>query len=359
MPIPDRLFNPSPWLPATSAPGRLVALLSSTRDHFPFGSDRNALVGVAAGSQTYRFLDLPGQSPDASDAYLSPDGRHVAYWVSGAPTGSANLGARSLSGFAVLDLTSSVVERHVVPSVHGLAPQSLAWVDPDTVVLVTDHLTSREPSSYAGRTKAYVFTVGHDGRSVLRHGDALDIPVASTGGYAAMAGSRRLRPYDARTDAPSPEITLSAPLKSVGYDARLGLVAGTRGYVDASVPASGRLMVGHVRKGRVHLHVVPGGRRYDQALTWVDRRHVATLRQTRQGMVYDLVDVRTGSRRQLTSKPWYAFEVARDALRHARTVPGIAPPRPWNPRWIALGGLLAVACLGAVAVLGRRRHGGP
>src|SRR5690242_19712863 len=74
MQIPDRLFNPSPWTPATRTPGRLVALLGATRDHFPFGSDRNALVGVAAGSQTYRFLDHPGRSPDATDAYLSPDG---------------------------------------------------------------------------------------------------------------------------------------------------------------------------------------------------------------------------------------------------------------------------------------------
>jgi hypothetical protein len=357
MTIPDRLFNPSPWLPTTRAPGRLVAVLSSTRDHFPFGSDRNALAGVAAGSQTYRFLELPGQSPDASDVYLSPDGRHLAYWVNGSPTGSANLGGRSLTGFAVVDLTNGVVERHVVPSVHGLAPTGLSWVDPDRVVLATDHFTSSEPTSYAGRTKAYLFTVGDDVATVLRHGSALDIPVTSTGGYAAMVGNRRLRSYDAHTDVPRPDITLSAPVRSVGYDARLGLVAGTRGYIDASGRVSGRLVVGHVTNGRVRLHTVPGGLRYDRALTWVDRSHVATLRQTRNGLVYDVVDVRTGSRRQLTSKPWYGFQVARDALRGATTVPGIAPPRPWNPRWIALGGLLTIACLGVAAALARRRRG--
>jgi hypothetical protein len=359
--IPDRLFNPSPWLPATRTPGRLVAFLSSTRDHFPFGSDRSALVGVTAGSQAYRFLELPGQSPDATSAYLSPDGRHLAYWVNGAPTGSAALGDRSVSGFAVLDLTSGVVERHLVASVHGLAPTSLRWVDADRVVLTTDHFTSREPTSYAGRTRAYLCTLGEDAMTVLRHGNALDIPVTSTGGYAAMVGNRRLRSYDARTFDPRPDVTLSAPLKSVGYDVRHGLVAGTEGYAEASGRAAGRLMVGRVTDGRVRLHVVPGGRRYDQALTWVDQSHVATMRQTRSGLVYDVVDVRTGSRRQLTSKPWYGFELAQNALRRATTVPGIAPPRPWNPRWIALGGLLTIAgllgLLGAAGAARRRRVG--
>jgi hypothetical protein len=246
-----------------------------------------------------------------------------------------------------------------VPSVHGLAPTALTWVDSDTVVLATDHFTSSEPTSYAGRTTTYLFRVGDQRATVLGHGNVLDIPVTSTGGYAAMVGNRLLRTYDPHTGDPRPDIALSVPLKSVGYDARLHLVAGTEGYAGSSGRAAGRLVVGRVVEGRARLHVVPGGLRYDQALTWVGRSHIATMRQTRNGLVYDVVDVRTGSRRQLTSKPWYGFQVARDALRDATTVPGVAPPRPWNPRWIALGALLAAACVAGLAVVAGRRRGRP
>ena len=43
---PERFFHPSPWLPGTSSPGRLVAMLGTTRDHFPFGSDLGACAVV-------------------------------------------------------------------------------------------------------------------------------------------------------------------------------------------------------------------------------------------------------------------------------------------------------------------------
>jgi hypothetical protein len=357
MAVPDRLFNPSPWLPTTRAPGRLVAVMSATRDHFPFGSDRNALAGVVAGSQTYRFLDLPGQAPENTDVALSPDGRSLAYWVTqaeGEPVGA-------VVGVAVLDLTTGTVERHLVPTRHGLAPMSLSWPDSRTVAMVSDHFTSPDPTSYAGRTDTYLFRLG-DGTAYTRlvRSNVDDVPVTSTRGeFTGVVDHQVLRSYAPRTDELRPDVALSSSVKSVAYDVRRRLVAATAGNVDASGPTSGPLVVGHVRKGAVELRPVRGGRRYDRVLTWVDGTHVAAVRQTRAGLVYDVVDVRTGQRRELTSKPWYAFEIALDALQQARTVPGIPPPHPWNPRWIALGGLLVLLCTGGGALVLRRSRARP
>jgi hypothetical protein len=355
MAIPDRLFNPSPWTPTTRAPGRLVAVMTATRDHFPIGSDPSAPVGVAAGSQTYRFLDLPGQSPDVTDVSLSPDGRHLAYWINGRPPKPTDLGDRSTVGIAVLDLTDGAVQREVLADDHGIAPGDLTWVDNRTVALAAASFTSGDATSFAGRTQVRLLSVGlHAIRRVPRS-NVLDIPVTSTGGaFAGMVEQQLLRSADPRTGSLRPDVILSEPVKSVAYDVRRGLVAATEGNVDASGPTSGPLVVGRVVHAEVHFRVVPGGHRYDQAVTWVDRTHVATTRQTRTGVVYDVVDVRTGARRQLTSKPWYAFQVATDALQHAESVPGIAPPSPWNPRWVAVGVMGALLLVGAAGLVVRR-----
>jgi hypothetical protein len=347
MTIPDHLFNPSPWLPTTRVPGRLVAVMSSTRDRFPFGSDRNAIVGVAAGTQTYRFLELLGQAPEP-DVALSPDGRHLAYWVTRDP-GDASVVANAVVGIAVLDLTTGSVERHVVPTRYGLAPDTLSWVDSETVAMATDRFTSSEVTSLAGPTRVHLVTVGSPVASELPHSNVGPVPTAAGGGYAAEAGPRAWRTWYA-TGRVRSDIRTSVPLHSVAYDVSSGRLAGTR----ARSSTSGPLEVGHVVGHHVRLRVVPGHHVYSEALVWVDPAHVATVRQTRDGLVYDVVDVRTGARRELTSKPWYAFQVARDALHHATTVPAIAPPSPWNPRWVTLAGLLLVAALGGVALVARR-----
>jgi hypothetical protein len=371
MQIPDELFNPSPWTPSTRTPGRLVAVFGATRDHFPFGSDRTAVVGVAAGSQTYRFLDLPGQDPDATDVQLSPDGRHLAYWV---PRRS---GEQGRSAFAVLDLVTGTVERHVIVPNHaqyGLDVQSFTWTDSDSLALVGQRFSSRGPNSESGRSRTYLFALGDPSGYVVLGGraeglpraDVVNIPVTTQpqqvcaptcpGLYAEMVGNRRLRVFTPSENSSASDVRLSAPVKSLVYDARRHLVAATEGNIDTDPPAAGPLMVGRVHDGRVRFTSVPGGRSYYQVVAWVDSSHVATYRLTRDGIVYDVVDVRTGERRQLTSKPWYSYTVARDALQHATTVPGIAPPRPWNPRWMAGGALALVVAGGLVVLLWKRRR---
>lgn len=354
MGVPAQIFNPSPWLPTTRAPGRLVALSSSNREHFPFGSDRSAVVGVAAGSQTYRFLDLPGQSPDATDVYLSPDGRRLAYWINGAPDGASRIGDDSLLGVAVLDLMNGRVERHVFHTEHGLATASLTWVDDGTLAMAASRFGSAVPSSFTGRTRAYLITVGNPGSYQELPGEVRDdIPVTSTSGYAGLVNPHVLRTWSNGT---ATELRLSRSVRSLAYDDRYGVAAVDRD-PDVDGLTARRLVVGRVSDGHVRLTAVPQDRRYSDVLTWVDADHVATVRQTRDGTVFDVVDVRTGERRPLSRKPWYAFEIARDALQQARTVPGIAPPRPWNPRWVALGVLTPFVALGLTVLVWRRRAG--
>jgi hypothetical protein len=127
------------------------------------------------------------------------------------------------------------------------------------------------------------------------------------------------------------------------------------GNPDHSGRTSQGLVVGRGVHGRVRLTSVPGARTYANVLTWVDQDHVAAERQTREGIVYEVVDIRSGAHRQLTRKPWYAFTIARDALHQATTVPGIEPPHPWNPRWVAGGILGGMVLLGGGTLLVSRR----
>jgi hypothetical protein len=168
-----------------------------------------------------------------------------------------------------------------------------------------------------------------------------------------MVATHVLRSYDA-SGRQRPDLRVSDPVKSLAYDAPLGLVAATKGDLNRGGSTQGKLVVGRAAHGHVHLTSVPGGRRYYQALAWVDPTHVTTMRLTRTGLVYDVVDVTTGDRHQLTRKPWYAFQVASDALRDPAVVPGVAPPQPWNPRWIA-GGVIGVVLVAGVGGLALRR----
>lgn len=377
MAVPDRFFHPSPWLPSTRSPGRLVAVLGTERGRFPFGQDLTAYVGVTAGSQAYHFLDLPGQAAD-TDVALSPDGRHLAYWIGRA--GEPALNNQGLAGVAVLDLLTGTSERHEVRTRFGLAPQSLTWVDPDTLAMVSDTFASLQANAYAGRTHTYLLTLGSpSGYARLATADVLEIPVTTSpdrgcapacrGLYAQMVDRRVLRVADA-TQTLAQDIQLSGPLASVAYDAGSGRVAGVRGNPFGSGSTSGPLVVGGVEQRQsgnafAQLSEVPGGHRYLDVLGWADGRHVATEQLTRTGEVFWVVDVRTGARTRLTStgyqatgSRWFGVVLAGDALRHPTTTAAIAPPRPWNPRWVAggaLGAVVLAGVFGLVLVLRRRR----
>jgi hypothetical protein len=352
MAIPQRFFHPSPWLPGTSTPGRLVAMLGTTRDHFPFGSDRGAFVGVTAGSQAYHFLDLPGSAP-GSDVELSPDGRHVAYFLAGQPRGDAALGGRSIVGVGVLDVGTGDVVRHVVPTEHGLDPHVLSWTNDRTVAVASDHLTTAAVESYSGRTVVRLFSLGHADPVVLPHSNVLPVPVVTTAAYAGMVRPRLLRSYGSLGRA-TEEVRMSTSLVNAAYDAASGRLAGIRGDPRKGGSDPGRLMVGRASDGRAHLSEVPGGHRYYTVLRWADPHHVVAYRRSGTALVIVAVDVRTGVEQRLTwtgTQPpggdGFGVALASDALEHPVTVAAVEPPHPWNPRWLAVGvlaGVVLVVC---------------
>lgn len=352
MAVPDRLVNPNPWTPTTRAPGRLVAVFTATRDHFPFGSEQNAVVGVTAGSQAYHFLDLPGRAPDATDVSLAPDGRHLAYWISGRPPRGADLGDQATVGVATLDLLTGVVRRHDLHSPHGLGAQSLTWTDDRTVAVSVMEFNSPAGNSTAGDVPVRLVRVDSSGVRQTSLTDPLDQTISIQGGFGLLTSSRTLHLAGANGGHVR-RVRTSFGLVHAAYDAATARLAGVLAQPHGG-PTAAHLVVGTVNGGHASLARVPGGHRYVDVLAWVDRQHVVAVRLTHAGTAYDVVDVSTGGRRQLTSKPWYAVQIAADALRSARTVPGIAPPSPWNPQWVALGVLGALVLAGGAGLATRR-----
>lgn len=135
--IPRSLGQPGDSAPGTDQAGplgRLAVLWSTDRDGQP------ALFGISATTGQYRFLDMPRLASPEQVA-LSPDGRRVAYWLSGNVTGQpvpgdpSGLRWKTVAGVAVYDTVTGRTVRREVGSEHGLMPNGLWWADDDQLVL--------------------------------------------------------------------------------------------------------------------------------------------------------------------------------------------------------------------------------
>ncbi len=344
MAIPDRFFEPSPWLSSTGRPGRLVAIISATRAHFPWGSSQFQIVGVASGSQRYSFVDLPDRAPDTS-AVLSPDGLHLAYWLAATPHDNP-------VAVGILDLTSGRVERHPVFAPHRLFRTSVLWTG-DSTLAVEAYWIRRSPSASAPGE------IGDgDVGLTLGSGRLVPLPRNSVGGQgpAQIAHGfvtwveRSLQEVDPLTGDEVARIRLS---HSVGYAPAVSDDATRVAALRAWRPP-GRLVVARVRHGRADLRPIPRGRRYQPDLAWSDDQHVIAFRTSRNGLSSAMmtVDVRTGRERFL-SKVVSSPDFAAEALQHPVTVRALPPQQPWNPRPLAAWSLVALALLGWGAFLVR------
>lgn len=154
--VPDRLGEPRSWSRGTEQlgpPGRLALIASGTRRTWPWPwTKKTAVFGVTADGQDYRWLDLPdrvgrgvsGGNWEAPVA-LSPDGRKVAYFLAGRPSGRRAF--TNVVGWAVWDAETGAVDRHRVETIHGLGPHSIAWSgDSEHVVAAYGQTTSRTAS---------------------------------------------------------------------------------------------------------------------------------------------------------------------------------------------------------------------
>ncbi|GAB3264604.1 hypothetical protein [Nocardioides dilutus] len=134
--MPDQIWLADEHLPGTDDTGPigpLVAVVPTVRDAW-IGGSSNAVLGISATGE-YAFLDLPRSLGDSQLARpaISADGRFVAYWRAGSPSGPPGdrlfiQGSEAVPvGVAVYDTVTGKTYEHLVETEHGLVPANLVW----------------------------------------------------------------------------------------------------------------------------------------------------------------------------------------------------------------------------------------
>ena len=372
MRLPDRLYNPGPWLEGTDEAGPigpLVAVIGA--DRRSWRSRSNGLVGVSGTTGEYRFLDLPdvailnGEFPSAPA--LSPDGTMLAYWTTGSSADDPLIpmrGDRPVAGVAVYDTVTGEVHRKAVVSDHGLAPQGIAWSG-DTVWAnyFTFNEGGVEPGGYGSTfggeltwspaTEEWA-TQTDFARSLIADGAAIGtesfVTAASRGkGYVEVGPRGEVRRFrlDAKLAVPP---YLSPSGKRV---AGMGL--------PEDGDSQGQLLVAELPRsgtdGPVTTRQVPGVRG-GAVLGWRDDTHVV-VRSSAEDSHYVTVDVATGATEPLVTPPAVNWTGGTTVAADAWSGPVTDAPEPdWpmDPRTRALRLGLGVAAACVVLVLWRRRR---
>lgn len=374
--LPDRVWEPSPWLPGTdeTGPPGPLAMLRPT-DRGTWWGMRDGVVGISARTGEYRFLDLPGaRYAAASDGgvSLSPDGRKVAYWTADGTTRGEHTdvgNGRAATGVAIYDTTSGEVVRAAFESEHGFRDAELVWQDAETLLIeqgpyVRDHFGDLGSSSQGKPLVRWrppgpptplegwgMWAPDSNGRGTLTV-DGNRWTHIMTG---PRAGSRfRLRPAPLNAHlAVSPSATRAA-------------------YIRAPHPRGSRVpnalfvadLTGPAQRGEREPGTRVGTRRwFNDVVGWIDERRVVVGRfKLRGDGSRDLlaIDVETGDAEVLVrdgSSPCCAGPTAMIAadLLGAPTFTAEAPPRPWDPRVIAGLGLGVLLAGGAGIIAWRRR----
>jgi len=372
--LPDRLYDPSPWLASFNGPpGQLVALLPADRKSL--FQTTAGLVGVTASTGQYGFLDLPSDAVtatplDVSPPSLSPDGRHVAFWTTGSPSGTANtrmLGV-TITGVGVYDSESGRVEQAPLATVHGLDPELLDWADDHTLVLGLDQTSfgDEDPNSCCEGHWEGLATwdiEGTAGPVSLRSSMPLFVsdPGTSAGGGVLVwpSSGRRVHvidPVPPGHDQPY-GLSASAEYASLSPDhARLAVV---------SNPRRGRLLVGRMptsRSGghvpRVRLRPATSAAGFDRVVAWWDDEHVVVERRieekSREAYRLDVVDLSTGRAHVLVRQARTDHQLdptgseLATGLLSAPVAVATAPPRPWDRRTLGIVVLVGLALLGLI-----------
>lgn len=364
--LPDRFFDPSPWMSSfAAAPGPLVAIGSA--DHKSLLHSRRDVYGVTASDGQYGFLDLPdladrGDYASAVPPALSPDGRYVAFWMTGAPSGSANtqLYGQTITGIGVYDATTGRTRTSQVSTRHGLAPESLVWSDQRTLVMLVGQTRSGDANRQRSTSEDHLRLLAwrlESPRPVVVDAPA-DYGDLSPGKGFVVSGQRLVWPRDPARDTRMHAPVGTAPALVVSpFGTRVANVAGARN--------PNNLQVGRInRPGRATMRPVNRFAQYYRPLVWTDRQHVVAVARNRSidGPLtarLELVDVRSGSRRILTNhlpgggNAWDNLSFASDLLTSPSTH-AESPPHAWNLRGVAIGVLALLVGLLLLGFMVRR-----
>jgi hypothetical protein len=367
--LPDRVWDPSPWLPSTDRPGQLIAVKGAQRGSWT--GLHAGVVGISAVTGEYTFLDLPGANPGHMDQVaLAPDGNHVAYWLTGDTEGTPNTSFSSdpVAGVAVLDTTTGAVQRHWIPTEHGIEPGLLTWVDADRVVFEAGQIVAGDDGSDMDQGSSrqgplMAWTPGGTPEPVGAGG--------ASGWDVVAAGHGRLVVQDSSTDAPgrfrvidlgdrSKDRGVGFPSPDMRYGSLLPVALDASGHQLARV--EGGRSPNRVRAGNfVYQPDVPHSGGTFAVLGWLDEDTLMVWRRAEgrawERSVIARISVGTGASEELVRLPgwgWGAFQFATDLL-DAPSVHADPPPRPLDPRWMT--GLAVATVLSAAGgvVLWRRR----
>lgn len=353
--LPDQVWDPSAWLPTTEQPGQLVAMSSAERGSWT--RTDAATLGISAVTGDYAFFDLPQASENTVE--LAPDGRHVAYWLTGRTTGTPNTKWPPITGVAVYDTTTGDVSPHWISTAHGLEPDFLAWTDDDTVVFSAGQIRGGDDDPEMDQSNSTFGTVtawalGDEPRPVLGVRAGATLQGAAHGrllvdnllvDLSDPAGARRIT---------VPELPGSSGHRhyvALGVDAgQIALVVGTQSPGPVKAGQAGRLRP--VADSRASFGVED----------WIDRDTIITAeriggwRTGASGLIEHSLPA-SGSR-ELVRFPVDSYggdwQFATDLLS-APTYDAVEPPRPLDPRLARGAGIVVVFAGAAALVLWRRR----
>lgn len=361
--VPDRFFyDVSPWTRTFDGPpGQLITVFTTVRETIRHTS--NGVIGVTASTGSYGFLDLPADAAPMVDMALSPDGRRLAFWVTGTPSGSANTvreDGQSLAGVGVYDTVTGRVREEHLATVHGIEGRALLWTGDSSLLLSYGQIqgadgTENETSSGFGETE--VWDLASAARPVVQPVDRLwswvdSYDTRGTGGVVASLARNGhtwvvADPGDPASRRPF-RMTRDSRVLVLSPDHRR--VVGVLGQHVEQGPLEVARIPRH-RGGFARFRPLRFGSDWFRPLAWVDLDHVAALRKVvvnDDGMgphvvgQVELLDLRTGSVRPLvaefggngtnSSDQWLAL-----GLLGAPSATAHHPPSPPDLRSWAIG----------------------
>ncbi|WP_205472545.1 hypothetical protein [Nocardioides sp. SYSU D00038] len=369
--LPDRVWEPSPWLAGTDEvgpPGRLALVeLGERRDWY--GSDVEPW-GISAETGSYAFLDLPGRAEGQNRVTLSPDGRLVAYWLRGDPSGSRASGEEeSVTGYALWDATTGEVRRHLVETEHGLSVGRLVFADAETLVAQFGHWIAGADGPQEQH--------GVADYAPLEVWDVADLaPRASPVLERAVGGNQIDGGGHGRIWWRTEDTVVSSDVHDAAAHVRVVPLGGSAQSHVSAVDATGRraATIGPAMSRNVRVgeeggtgRRVLGTERSIGVLAWLDAERLLVVRaperrrQLRFGL--SVVDPVSGESTEITATGGSPLtstltghtEVAWQ-LAGGPTFDAVSPGHPPDPR-LVLAGLLAVLVTAACVLIRWRRRG--
>jgi hypothetical protein len=366
--VPARMYTPSPYLPGTDEqgpPGVLIATIQTERKGW---ADRGfGWVGVSATTGDYRFLDLPDAHPEAiHDAVLSPDGRHVAYWITGSvpdplperpkvPSSSEFSDVPPIVGYAIYDTVTGEVERQVQSTQHGIGGHAFVWFDPEH--LAVEYGQMRDCCSVTpGRSYVYDLASGTS-KPV-----SVEVAMGSTNGRGTLIdGSADAERRTGTSTLIRPDGSTTSVRTRTSDASRTNGSMFTVLNPDATKVA---FLTGDSMPDEVELVGIDYGttRTIDVEslgiVAWLDATHLAAYAEgpNDEGAI-DLrsVDIRDGSTTMFVrnaDEARFAINLLDSPVRDQP-----APPRPPSP-WAITGMAATIVAAAAIAILIWRRRAG-